>query len=59
MLLPTRIETALDLAKNSDFLRSVIGEDRLTLLIQQGEREVEFLANQVTPVELDRYLPNL
>jgi glutamine synthetase len=59
VLLPTRIETALDLAKNSDFLRSVIGEDRLTLLIQQGEREVEFLANQVTPVELDRYLPNL
>ena len=59
VLLPTRIETALDLAKNSDFLRSVIGENRLTLLIQQGEREVEFLANQVTPVELDRYLPNL
>ncbi|MFT5110749.1 MAG: glutamine synthetase [Parasphingorhabdus sp.] len=56
--LPNNINDALVLAKNSDWLRDVIGEDRLTILIQQAEREVEFLAAPINPVELERYLGN-
>ncbi|MEM8645680.1 MAG: glutamine synthetase, partial [Pseudomonadota bacterium] len=57
--IPTDLATAVELAKGSDFMKSVIGEDRLTILIQQAERELEFMANQVTPVEVERYLTNL
>ncbi|NNF79963.1 MAG: glutamine synthetase [Rhizobiales bacterium] len=56
--IPTDLATAVELAKNSDFMKSVIGEDRLTILIQQAERELEFMANQVTKVETERYLTN-
>ena len=57
-MLPLDIRDAIDLAKNSEWLRKVIGDDRLTVFIQQAEREVEFVAAQVTDVELDRYLRN-
>ena len=57
--IPADLATAVGLARESDFLKSVIGEDRLTILIQQAERELEFNANQVTPVEIERYLGNL
>lgn len=57
--LPADLATAVALAKESDFLRRVMGEDGLTILIQQAERELEFVANQVTPVEVERYLGNL
>ncbi|MEJ8570109.1 glutamine synthetase family protein [Microbaculum marinum] len=56
--IPTDLGTAVELARNSDFMNSVIGEDRLLILIQQAERELEFIANQVTPVETERYLGN-
>lgn len=56
--LPADLGTAVELAKNSEFMSSVIGEDRLTILIQQAERELDFMANQVTQVETDRYLTN-
>lgn len=56
--IPTDLATAVDLAKGSDFMKSVLGEDRLTILIQQAERELGFIADQVTPVEVDRYLTN-
>jgi len=56
--IPTDLATAVDLAKGSDFMKSVFGEDRLTILIQQAERELGFMANQVTPVETERYLGN-
>jgi glutamine synthetase len=56
--IPTDLATAVELAKQSDFMKSVIGEDRLTILIQQAERELGFMADQVTPVEIDRYLTN-
>ncbi len=57
--LPLNITEAIELAKNSDFLNHVLGDDRLTVLIQQAEREVDFVNSCVTPVEIDRYLRNM
>ncbi len=54
--IPTDLSEAIELARNSEFMKSVINEDALTIQIGQAEREVEFFANQVTPVEVDRYL---
>lgn len=56
--LPGDLPSAVALAGGSDLMQRVLGEDRLTILIQQAERELEFMANQVTQVETDRYLRN-
>ncbi len=56
--IPNEIGTAVELAKGSEFMKWVLGEDCLTILIQQAEREMGFLANQITPVETERYLTN-
>ncbi len=56
--LPTDLATAVEMAKGSDFMKRVLGENRLTIMIQQAEREMEFVANQVTQVEVDRYMRN-
>ncbi|MDP2122699.1 MAG: hypothetical protein Q8K28_22590 [Hoeflea sp.] len=56
--IPTDIAVALKLARGSDFMRSVLGDDMCELYIQQSEREMEFRRNQVTQVELDRYIGN-
>ena len=56
--IPTDLGSALKLAKKSDFLQGVVGKDRLTILMQQAERELEFVSRQVTQVETDRYLRN-
>ena len=56
--IPTDLPTAIELARNSDFLKGVLGEMIHELVLQQAEREVEFVNAQVTPVELDRYLGN-
>ena len=56
--LPTRISQAISLAKQSDWLRRVIGDDRLTILIQQAEREEEFINTPISQAETDRYLEN-
>ena len=56
--IPTDIGTAIELARNSDFLKGVLGELIHELVLQQAEREVEFISAQVTPVELERYLGN-
>ena len=57
--IPTDLPTALELAKNSDFMKEVIGEDSLGIMTSQAERELEFFANQVTAVETERYLKNM
>jgi glutamine synthetase len=57
--LPSNLGAALELARESELLKATLGEDRLTILIQQGERELDFVADQVTPVEVERYLGNL
>lgn len=58
VVLPTDLQTAIDLARGSDLMKSVIGEHRFEILAQQSERELEFMANQVTQVEVDRYMGN-
>ena len=56
--IPTDLATAVALARESDLMAEVLGADLLEILIQQSEREIEFIANQVTPVEIERYLEN-
>ena len=56
--IPANIGDALALARESDWLKGVIGEDRLTILMQQAEREMEFIAAPISQVEIDRYLSN-
>lgn len=57
-LLPTTLEQAVALAEGSEFLSSVLGETRRTILLQQARREIGFVSAQVTSVERDRYLGN-
>ena len=54
--IPTDLATAVALARESDLMAEVLGPDLLEMLIQHSEREIEFVANQVTPVEIERYL---
>ena len=56
--LPTDLSTAVGLARGSDWLKGLIGDDLHEILCQQAEREIEFNAAQVTQVEVDRYLGN-
>jgi len=56
--LPQELGVAVALAKGSELMKRVLGEDRLSILTQQAERELEFIANQVTQVEIDRYMRN-
>ena len=56
--LPSDLGTALELARNSEFLHRILGGDRLDILAGQAEREIGFLADHVTAVEIDRYLRN-
>ena len=48
----------LEIPPGMERLKGVMGELVHTILLQQAEREVEFMASQVTPVEVDRYLGN-
>lgn len=57
--LPTDLGDAVALAQSSELVRRVLGDDRLTILTQQAEREIEIVNNQVTPVEFERYARNL
>ena len=54
--LPADLATAIELAKNSDWLKGVMGDLVWEFQIQQAERELEFFAQQVTPVEVQRYM---
>ena len=56
--LPSDLQTAIAQAEASTFLAEVMGADGLTILLQQARRELDFIANQVTKVEIDRYLGN-
>ncbi len=58
-MIPTDIRDAVALARQSDFLKGVLGDDSFEILLQQAEREIEFVNNQVTAVEIERYLGNL
>ena len=58
-LLPLSLDKAVELAKSSEFMKEVYGEDRLAIVIKQSEREIDFVNAQVTEVETQRYLKNL
>ncbi len=56
--IPTNIGDAVARARQSEFMKSVLGDDLCELFLQQAEREIGFFEEQVTPVEIDRYLGN-
>lgn len=56
--IPTNLPDAITAARHSAFMKDVLGADMHEIYIQQSEREVAFLDNQVTPVEINRYLEN-
>ncbi|MGI9418713.1 MAG: glutamine synthetase family protein [Geminicoccaceae bacterium] len=56
--IPTDLPTAIGLARESAFLKALCGDDMYELMLQQAEREFEFISAQVTPLELERYLGN-
>lgn len=57
--IPKTIDRAIELAEASDFLKRVMGQDALAIVIQQSKRERDFVASQVTAVETSRYIGNL
>jgi glutamine synthetase len=54
--LPLDLRTALALAHRSEFIPNVYDPNLLGIYLGQAERELEFVASQVTPVEQARYL---
>ena len=56
--IPTDLQEAIKLARESDWLKAVMSDDMHELVCQQSERELEFFAAQVTDVETARYLNN-
>ncbi len=57
--IPTSLDQALVLASASEFVQDLLGPGLFEAWRMQAEREIEFVTNQVTPVELDRYLRRL
>lgn len=53
------ISTAIETARGSAFLKRVLGELHLDVILAQSERERDYVANQVTAVELSRYMGNM
>lgn len=54
--IPTDLGEATKLARGSEWLQAVMGKTLHELVCQQSERELAFFADQVTPVEMQRYL---
>ena len=60
--IPTDLETAITLARGSDWLKDVMGDLGYELYMQMCERELgfynDFIGSQVTQIERDRYMSN-
>jgi len=54
--IPLDLPDAISLARNSGWLRDVLGADQHEIWLQQAERELAFFNQQVTPFEMARYL---
>jgi len=54
--IPLDLADAISLARNSGWLRDVLGADQHEIWLQQAERELAFFNQQVTPFEMARYL---
>lgn len=57
--LPLDLPTAIRRANDSAFMERVLGRGMLSVMTIMAQREVDFVANQITQVERDRYLGNL
>jgi len=53
--IPLQLAEAIALARDSDWLRNVLGDDQHEVWMQQAERELDFFWQQVTPFETSRY----
>ena len=56
--IPSDLPTAISLARNSEWLKDIMGDHLYELMCQQSERELDFFSQQVTQVEIDRYRNN-
>lgn len=56
--IPTDLGDAIAQARASEWLKDVMGDLQYEIYLQQSEREMAFFSQQVTQVELDRYLGN-
>ena len=60
--IPTDLATAVELARNSTWLKNVMGDLQWEIYLQMCERELsfynDFINNQVTSFERERYLGN-
>ena len=54
--IPLYLAEAISLARNSEWLRDVLGADQHEIWLRQAERELAFFNQQVTPFETARYL---
>ena len=54
--IPLDLADAISLARNTAWLRDVLGADQHEIWLQQAERELAFFNQQVTPFETARYL---
>ena len=54
--IPLDLADAISLARNSGWLRDVLGADQHEIWLQRAERELAFFNQQVTPFETARYL---
>ena len=54
--IPLDLADAISLARNSGWLRDVLGADQHEIWLQQAERELAFFNQQVTPFKTARYL---
>ncbi|MEP4198306.1 MAG: glutamine synthetase family protein [Aliishimia sp.] len=57
--IPTDLGVAIALARGSDWMKDVMSETMWELYCQSAERELGFFQEQVTQVEIDRYLRTL
>lgn len=54
--IPADLPTAVELARNSEWLKNLMGEHLHEFQIQMADREIDFFNQQVTQVEKDRYM---
>ena len=57
--LPDSLDTALKVMEKSDFVASVLGEHVFEYFLRNKRKEWEEYRMQVTPYELQKYLPRL
>ncbi|MDN6458571.1 MAG: glutamine synthetase, partial [Bifidobacterium crudilactis] len=57
--LPDSLDSALKIMEKSDFVANVLGEHAFEYFLRNKRKEWEEYRLQVTPYELQKYLPRL